>query len=236
MNKTTWTNLLTLFCLLIAFWWPWEGRDYLLNASLFALSGALTNWLAVHMLFEKIPLIYGSGVIPERFEEFKAGIRNMILKQFFNKEDVSQFLQSMQGKDEHGASALGKIADGVDFEVAFSQLTDVIMKSSFAPMLAMVGGEKALSPLKQPFIEKMSIFLKNTLNDPKIISAMHTQTGETMVEKVEGIVDQRLKELTSESVKIIVQEMIREHLGWLVVWGGVAGALMGIIVQGMDVK
>jgi hypothetical protein len=37
-----------------------------------------------------------------------------------------------------------------------------------------------------------------------------------------------LQELTPEQVKLIVQKMIRQHLGWLVVWGGVIGGLMGV--------
>ena len=31
-------------------------------------------------------------------------------------------------------------------------------------------------------------------------------------------------------VKEIIQEMIRSHLGWLVVWGGVFGAVIGAVV------
>ena len=53
-------------------------------AGLFALSGGLTNWLAIHMLFEKVPLLYGSGVIPNRFEDFKNGIKNLIMNEFFS--------------------------------------------------------------------------------------------------------------------------------------------------------
>ena len=30
-------------------------------------------------------------------------------------------------------------------------------------------------------------------------------------------------------VKDIVQTMIRQHLGWLVVWGGVFGGLIGLL-------
>jgi len=30
-------------------------------------------------------------------------------------------------------------------------------------------------------------------------------------------------------VKDIIQKMIRAHLGWLVVWGGVIGGLIGLI-------
>ena len=30
-------------------------------------------------------------------------------------------------------------------------------------------------------------------------------------------------------VKEIIQKMIKEHLGWLVVWGGVFGAVIGLV-------
>ena len=57
-------------------------RGYVLNAGLFALSGGNTNWLAIHMLFERVPGFYGSGVIQLRFDEFKMGIRKLIMEQF----------------------------------------------------------------------------------------------------------------------------------------------------------
>ena len=49
----------------------------------------------------------------------------------------------------------------------------------------------------------------------------------SLLSQVEQIVDQRLNELTPVQVKNIIQEMIRKHLGWLVVWGGVVGGLIG---------
>ena len=50
-------------------------------------------------------------------------------------------------------------------------------------------------------------------------------------DRVEQIVDQRLDELTPVQVKNIIQEMIRKHLGWLVVWGGAVGGFIGIGVS-----
>jgi len=41
----------------------------------FALSGSVTNWIAVHMLFDKVPFLYGSGVILDRFEDIKLGLK-----------------------------------------------------------------------------------------------------------------------------------------------------------------
>ena len=52
----------------------------------------------------------------------------------------------------------------------------------------------------------------------------------SLLSQVEQIVDQRLDELTPVQVKNIIQEMIRQHLGWLVVWGGVVGGFIGFAV------
>ena len=68
---------------------------------LFALSGAITNWLAIHMLFEKVPLLYGSGVIPARFEEFKLAIRQLMMEQFFTEENIDRFLSDSYRQSEY---------------------------------------------------------------------------------------------------------------------------------------
>ena len=57
MDKSLLTNLVALLFALLGFLLlPGLGAELLLGIGLFALSGAVTNWLAVHMLFEKIPL------------------------------------------------------------------------------------------------------------------------------------------------------------------------------------
>jgi len=43
------------------------------------------------------------------------------------------------------------------------------------------------------------------------------------------MVDARLNELTPKHIKEIIADMIRQHLGWLVVWGGVFGAFIGLL-------
>ena len=80
MNKSFLTNLIAAAVFLITYLSPpFAWQVYLSQASLFALSGALTNWLAIYMLFEKVPGFYGSGIIPLHFEEFKSGIRTLIM-------------------------------------------------------------------------------------------------------------------------------------------------------------
>lgn len=43
-----------------------------MSFGLFGLAGGVTNWVAVYMLFEKVPYLYGSGVIPVRYVEIRS--------------------------------------------------------------------------------------------------------------------------------------------------------------------
>ena len=231
MNKSIITNGLALLVMLTG--WYVENT-IIFSIGLFALSGAFTNWLAVHMLFEKVPLLYGSGVIPARFEDFKVGIRQLMMEQFFTEKNIDRFLSEQSSKGH--SLDLAPIINRVDLSPAFEKLITVIESSSFGGMLAMVGGREALAPMELPFIEKMretmielseseqfNQIVKEELERPTIMSDIRA--------KVSDIIEKRLNELTPQLVKQIIQEMIRKHLGWLVVWGGVFGGCIGAIAE-----
>ncbi|MFS1443467.1 MULTISPECIES: DUF445 family protein [unclassified Vibrio] len=228
MNKSVLTNVIALALLAGGYA---TANQYLLYAGLFAFSGAITNWLAIHMLFEKVPGLYGSGVIPARFEEFKAAIKQLMMEQFFTESNIDRFLSSeITGKSLN----LEPVIQKIDFNPAFDSLVHVIENSQFGGMLAMVGGTEALQPMKAPFVEKMqesvieiskSDSVKNAIKDELESPAMMDE----IKENIEAIIDQRLNELTPKLVKEMVQTMIKKHLGWLVVWGGVFGGVIGLI-------
>ena len=58
---------------------------------------------------------------------------------------------------------------------------------------------------------------------------MYKYKPEEIIGKIEYLVIQRLNELTPDMVKKIVQDMIHQHPGWLVIWGGVFGGFIGLI-------
>ena len=66
-DKRLGTNLVAVALVGCGLWFNGPWRETLLNTGLFALSGAITNWLAIYMLFERVPGLYGSGVIPLHF-------------------------------------------------------------------------------------------------------------------------------------------------------------------------
>lgn len=231
IDKSAITNLLALSLALAGFLLPGRAGELLLSTGMYAFSGALTNWLAIHMLFEKVPGFYGSGVIPARFTEFKAGIRTMIMQQFFNPQNIRQFFsESTNGQHSAAGELIDGIADRVDFNKAFDSLVEVIMQSSFAGMLGMVGGVNALKPLREPFVHRMQAFLHALGDDKELLDQLASHSSASLLARVEIIVDKRLDELTPQQVKEIIQQMIRRHLGWLVVWGGVVGGLIGLLV------
>ena len=82
MNKSFLTNLISIGIIFFSFISPIYSNVFL-NVGIFAFSGSLTNWLAIHMLFEKVPIFYGSGVIPKQFNEIKSAIKKLILEEFF---------------------------------------------------------------------------------------------------------------------------------------------------------
>jgi uncharacterized membrane protein YheB (UPF0754 family) len=214
---------------------PEPYRAYVLNAGLFAVSGGITNWLAVHMLFERVPGLYGSGVVQIRFEDFKLGIRNLIMDQFFDNADLEAFFHGEGDTAKQLGKQLEQAIDGLDMDAAFESLLDVIMASSFAGMLGMLGGRDALKPLQLPFVEKMRDYFKSYLENDEfrgqIEQALKSALDEKSIRsKLEGLIDQRLDKMTPAMVKQIIQRMIHKHLGWLVVWGCAFGGLIGLVV------
>jgi uncharacterized membrane protein YheB (UPF0754 family) len=231
MNLSLLSNLAALLITLAGFLLPGTTGELVLSTGLYALSGGITNWLAIHMLFEKVPGFYGSGVIPARFNEFKSAIHQMIMEQFFNPANVQQFFSQSAGGNVTNQGFTETVINKIDFNLAFEELVDVILKSSFGSMLGMLGGAKVLDSLRLPFVNRMQEFLHKVVQDEAVLAELGKQTADSLLVKVEAIVNKRLEELTPQMVKEIIQLMIHKHLGWLVLWGAVLGALMGLIVE-----
>ncbi len=227
-DKNITTNAIAIFIILIGYL---LSSGFLKSIGFFALSGAITNWLAIHMLFEKVPYLYGSGVIPLQFEAFKTSIKQLMMNQFFTVAQIEQFIET---EEQQGRQILNlePLLATVDYEKIYQGLVSSIMESPFGSMLIMMGGVEALAPLKQPFSLKMQQTLIETVESDAFKIALtqglnSQKISSDLVTKIELVIDKRLAELTPELVKQMVQQIIHEHLGWLVIWGGVFGGLLG---------
>ncbi len=229
-NKSLATNLISLVCIGLGYLVPRYG-EMLTTAGFFALSGALTNWLAIYMLFERIPYLYGSGIVPLHFKEFKNGIKNLIMQQFFTEQSIKRFFETQVPGAMHSLP-VDHLLEAVDFELVYERLIEAILESKLGSMLALVGGQKALLPLKVPIIVKLQGTIREVVESERFQKAFIKESvSEEIHEKIESMVNERLEELSPQMVKKIIQDMIQKHLGWLVVWGGIFGGLIGIILD-----
>ncbi|HIQ28163.1 MAG TPA: DUF445 domain-containing protein [Sulfurovum sp.] len=229
MSKSFITDSISVLFIGLSFLVSDMYQQILLFTGLFALSGAITNQLAIHMLFERVPLLYGSGVIEKNFETFKSSIHQMIMKQFFSKEQLSDFFRKEEQKID-----LKPLVEEADFSLAFDALSKTVMESKFGSAIQMFGGEEALEGLREPFSYKLKTAVSSIVASDAFKTQLdhHIQNSalsDDMLDSVDTLITQRLDELTPKMVKELVQELIKEHLGWLVVWGGVFGGLIGLI-------
>jgi|TARA_B100001540_G_scaffold207664_1_gene182916 uncharacterized membrane protein YheB (UPF0754 family) len=233
-DKRIWTNLIASALVVCGFFISEPWGKTLLNIGLFSLSGALTNWLAVYMLFERVPGIYGSGVIPLHFEDFKTGIHQLIMNQFFDQNNLEKFFNGVDSSKY--LPDFKQVFKEINLNPAFDSLLEVIQNSSFGPLLSMAGGIQALESLRQPFKDKLHLVIQKIAVSESFQQAMQEKQDEftasqDLHQKIDGIVNKRLEELTPEMVKQIIENIIQKHLGWLVVWGGVFGGLIGLITS-----
>ena len=224
------TSLISLAIFLFSYVSPTYGRE-LRSIGLFALSGAITNWLAIHMLFEKVPGFYGSGVIALRFQDFKLGIKSLIQEQFFTEKNIKQFLDK-NNDDNKGKNEISKLIQELDFDSLFQKLLQGIQSSPLGGMLQMVGGTQVLEPAKGAIIETLKKEILEYTDSPTFKEKASSLVNNRLNPKdISQVIDQKLSEMTPNMVKNIIQKMIRKHLGWLVVWGGILGGLLGLIAE-----
>ena len=210
---------------------------FILSAGIFGFSGGITNWLAVKMLFERVPLLYGSGVIPNRFKDIRQAIKTTLMESFFDREYLETYLQEKSSDFLQSINIATLISDKLKDPSIDSFILNKFMEISrkpegaflmmFANMVpgGMEGMLKMIKPLLINLSEEMSQQLMTTFSlETKIdIDKIRIEIDKFLTTKVEQI--------TPEMLKKIIEDVIREHLGWLIIWGNIFGALLGIISQ-----
>ena len=207
--------------------WLAAAAPWALAAGLFGFAGGITNWLAVKMLFDRVPGLYGSGVIPARFREIRATIKTLIMTHFFEEAYLRRFF------DEHGSGGGPRLGEELrallDTEEADQAIEAELERLKEGPMGMMIGmaGPEAVKALAQRFvgalIDRLAPLLEERLREAPSagIPALRAQ--------VDRLLEAKLEELTPAVVKEMMEHVMRRHLGWLIVWGNVFGGLIGLL-------
>jgi len=192
---------------------------FVLGTGLFAVSGGVTNWVAIKMLFNKVPGLYGTGIIPGKFKEIRLVLKNVVMTNFFDETYLNFYLKDKVLK--------------VDLE---GKLTEFLNSDKLGAVLEAVLGDdaKIMVPIVRPFLQKTGVSLAPVLKE-KIRKMDLMNDLESVNKQIDDMLTTRLEELTPEKVKLLLSEVMKEHLYWLIIWGNVFGGILGLISTAIGV-
>jgi len=205
--------------------------ELIFQFGLFGFAGGITNWLAVKMLFDEVPGLYGSGVIPKRFKEIRETVKNVIMGTFFDEAYLKKYLQSKAKSFIENSNLDIKINQLLESPEVDKIIEEKLAALSTRPeglLFVMMGiNPTSLKPMVKPFITSMGSdvvpFLMKNFDLGNLINI------ETIRLEIDKLMTTKLQELTPEIVKNLMETVMRKHLGWLIVWGNVFGGLIGVI-------
>ena len=230
-HKGNVSNLISLGLFAVGLYWRstvWGG--WVLAGGLFGLAGGTTNWLAVKMLFDRVPLLYGSGVIPNRFVEIRETVRDLIMRHFFDVDYLRRFFADRMDALSHDSRIEEKVVALLQSEEADAAITrklEELQNSPAGGFLKMVG-TAAVKPLVTQFVSGVGVELAPRLASELAGSGLDV---DAMREQVDDLLASKLEELTPQVVREMMEDVMREHLGWLIVWGNVFGGAIGIVAH-----
>lgn len=206
--------------------------EWLTAAGLFGFAGGVTNWLAVKMLFDRIPLLYGSGVIPSRFREIRTTVKDLIMVHFFDEDYLSRFfaerLDTISNDADIGPKLVA-ILESEEVDAIIERKLEEMQQTPTGMILKMVGTQ-TVKPLVKRFLigmgEDVAPLVATEFAKPGV------EAG-ALREQVNQLLEAKLQELTPEAVKRMMEDVMRQHLGWLIVWGNVFGGCIGLLSHGL---
>jgi len=223
---------------LVAIWPNTLPYQYILAFGLFGFAGGITNWLAIKMLFDKIPGLIGSGIIEDRFVEIRETVKDIIMKTFFSADYLENYLsqktEQLLGSFDIEAKLKELLESPVVDEIIDTKLEELTQRPE-GMWLSMMGVEsKQLKPMIKPFILGMGsdvapMILKN-FDSSKLLNIEKIRT------EIDVLLTTKLEALEAKHVKKLLEGVMRKHLGWLVVWGNVFGGLIGLVTKAIEVE
>ena len=253
MDKGTFSNFVSAAAFGLGLVLPESPTQrFILATGMFAFSGGITNSLAVKMLFDRVPGLVGSGVIPGRFREIRRKMRELILAHFFDPAHLRSFFQNhraefslgryLKGGGSQGGIVTGFVEKQWDsmaspqvLEPLVDRQIEKLLDSSIGGLIEMVG-VSTVKPAVSQFVGGLVAGLKDKvleasrrLEENVQLEVDEERVLEDVRRTVDGLLEEKLEQLDAPRVKRMMEDVIRHHLGWLVVWGNVFGALIGLV-------
>jgi len=211
----------------------------------FGFAGGITNALAVTMLFDRIPWhpwdrhgIIGSGVIPKRFKEIRSALKRTIMGSFFDIAYLEAYLNERGSKmlaDLDVKAMMTSAMNKPGFDETFARKLEAVSQTPDGMLLqsiaSMFGGFDLMAPAFKPMIAALGGELQSAMVGS---GSSGLDIGSIMPiaqirDEIDSMMEAKLLLLTPHVIKRLIEDIIRAHLGWLVVWGNIFGGVIGLV-------
>mgnify|MGYP001331571694 CR=1 FL=1 len=179
-----------------------------------ALTGWITNWIAVKMLFhpkEPIKLLFFKvqGVFPKRQKVMAEKLGHIVASELFSIDDVINKMKSVDNK-EVLAFVENKIDDFINLKL-----------SATMPMLAMFLNDDLKNKIKSTLLIEIEEII------PGVIESYSNKLKNEV--DVKEIVYQKVVDFSSDKLEEILFAIMKKEFKFIEFLGGVLGFIIGLI-------
>ena len=179
-----------------------------------AITGWVTNWVAVKMLFHpKEPKNFGlfkvQGVFPKRQKLMAEKLGHIVAAELFSIDDVVEKMKSADNTE-----VLGFVESKID------NFINVKLSGSM-PMLAMYLNDDLKNKIKTTLMEEIAEVI------PGVIDSYANKHKNEV--DVEAIVYEKVLNFSSDKLEEILYSIMKKEFKFIELLGGVLGFLIGII-------
>ena len=179
-----------------------------------ALTGWITNWIAVKMLFhpkepKKILFFKVQGVFPKRQKVMAEKLGHIVASELFSIDDVINKIKSVENK-EVLAFVEDKIDDFINLKL-----------SATMPMLAMFLNDDLKNKIKSTLLIEIEEII------PGVIESYSNKLKNEV--DVKEIVYQKVVDFSSDKLEEILFSIMKKEFKFIEFLGGVLGFIIGLI-------
>jgi uncharacterized membrane protein YheB (UPF0754 family) len=209
------------------------ASKYILSFGLFSFSGGITNWLAVKMLFDKIPFLYGSGIIPGRFKEIRKSMKDTIMTFFFDIDYMNDYLNDKSTSIKKVAQdKIKQVLNDKEFDNKIVEVLKELTSDNtniYSGMILMFTNNgtdyNSILNIIKPLMKDFFLNFINNTGHSEFINII------TIRSELDKLLDHKMEFITAGIVKVMIENVIRDHLTWLIIWGNIFGGVIGLITQ-----
>ncbi len=187
---------------------------YFLFPLIGTITGWVTNWIAVKMLFHpKQPKNFlffkVQGVFPKRQKVMAEKLGHIVASELFSIDDVVEKMKSSDNKDVFGFVEK-KIDDFIDIKLAANM-----------PMLAMFLNDDLKVKIKTTLLDEISEVI------PGVIDSYADKLKNEI--DVKAVVYEKVVNFSSDKLEDILYSIMKKEFKFIELLGGVLGFIIGVI-------